>query len=318
MIETLQFVRGAVAKKDLIPVLTHFRIYDGRIQGGNGRLSIDAPCPELAGMDITVPAERFLKAVDACDGEPKLKITDGGKLSITRKKFRALLPLGDPNAFPLGTPDGKQVAHDGEFLTALRRLRQFVGEDASRPWACGILLKDGYAYATNNIIICRTPCHWGCLLEPINLPSFAVDELLRINQEPDSIRVTDTAIMFGYGDSWLKTQLFDLNWPEIDRFFDTKATAKVPAKLQDAITKILPFCPDPKFPAIRFGPDGVSTIDGDMMAEVSGIELPEACFRAEPLMMVLDVATHIDFYCFPNPSPWRGKNLEGMMVGVKL
>ena len=196
MLNTLRFVRGAIAKRELIPVLSHFHVYDGRIQGSNGKIHIDAPCEDLKGFNFTVPAERFLKAVDACDGEPKLKVTAKQKLSISKGSFRALLPLGEHDAFPITKSEGKRVKYKGGLLQCFKTVYNFIGEDASRPWACGCLIRDGYVWATNNAVLIRTPFD-GELTE-LNVPSFAVDELLRIGEEFSTIKVTKNTIEFHY------------------------------------------------------------------------------------------------------------------------
>ena len=43
MLDVLDFVRGSISKKDIVPILKSFHVYDGRIQGTNGRLTIDSP-----------------------------------------------------------------------------------------------------------------------------------------------------------------------------------------------------------------------------------------------------------------------------------
>ncbi|MDZ4343969.1 MAG: hypothetical protein U1E51_16235, partial [Candidatus Binatia bacterium] len=92
MLDALKFVRGAVKDSDTVmPVLTHFCIHKGRIQGTNGRISIDSPCPELT-FEAVLPADKFLSAIDACKGEPKMRFTDGGKFVVERKPFRGFLP----------------------------------------------------------------------------------------------------------------------------------------------------------------------------------------------------------------------------------
>lgn len=311
MINELQFVRGAVAKKDLVPVLTHFHIYDGRIQGTNGRIYIDHPS-SIRG-DFTVPAERFLKAVDACDGSPVIKV--GKKLSISKGKFKALLPLGEHDAYPRSAPSGKKVNINGvPILDILRRLAPFIGEDASRPWACGVLFKDQYAYATNNVIIARTPC--ALALNGVNLPIFAINELLRIGNEPVSMKRSDNSITFEYHNgAWLKTALLSAEWPDIEKMFTTTAKTKVNKNLLVAVEKVIPFCPGE--PTVLLNKDGVSTEDGDMQAAVSGLKLPECRFRAEPLIAVLREAQYIDLDTYPAPSPWLGKDVEGLIVGVR-
>ena len=76
IIDALSKVYGAVAEKDIVPILTHFHLYEGRIQGTNGRLCIDTPCPEISGLDVTLPAESFMKAVKVHEHDPSLSIKD--------------------------------------------------------------------------------------------------------------------------------------------------------------------------------------------------------------------------------------------------
>jgi hypothetical protein len=316
MINTLKFVRGSVSTKDLIPVLQCFHLYAGRIQGQNGKIAIDAPFQAFGVGDFTVPAERFLKAVDACDGEPTLNLTDGGKLTLKRKSFRATLPLGDHTTFPLATKSGELIELGGGLLPALRLLRPFVSEDASRPWSTGILLRDGYAYATNNIALVRTPLPWG--FGAVNLPVYAVDELLRIGQEPTAILQDNSALVFELGDAWLRAHLLMGEWPSIETKFEGLTFGDpVPPLLTNAIDKILPFCPDPKMPVIKFGENGVSTTEGDHSAAVGDIPLPDGSYRAEVLQLVLGVATHVDFAAYPNPIGFSGNDIEGMFVGLR-
>ena len=321
MRDTLNLVRGAVSTKDLLPVLTHFHIYEGRVQGGNGRIAIDAPCPELSGFDCTVPAERFLKAVDACDGEPRLKLTDGGKLTASRGKFRATLPLADHAAFPrLGLPmtSGSYGAAE-PLLPVLRRLRPFIGEDASRPWSCGVLFRGGYAWATNNMCLARAPYE----LPEMVLPVFAVDELLRIGAEPSSVEVLENALALRFeGGWWLRCQKLEGQWPDVARFMPAQPPERAWAAdtLREAVRKVLPFCPDPKHPVVQTGGAGVSTLEGEMSAEVGcyGGDLPVARFRAEPLLAALDAARSIDLSAYPGACYWQGEGVEGVIVGLRL
>lgn len=322
MRDALNLVRGAVSMKDMLPVLTHFHIYEGRVQGGNGRIAIDAPCPELAGFDCTVPAEQFLKAVDACDGEPKLKLTDGGKLTVSKGKFRATLPLADHAAFPRSPAVPKVNSFlDSVKLSALlpllRRLYAFVGEDASRPWSCGVLLDGGYAWATNNVVLARAPCP---VFQNTLLPVFAIDELLRIGQEPTSIQANENALWFYFdGGWWMRCQKLTGEWPDVAAFMPAEPSAHAwPAKqLAEAVRKVLPFCPDPKYPVVQTGPEGVGTLEGEMSALVGYEDLPIGRFRAEPLLAALDAASSIDLSTYPKACYWRGDGINGIVVGMR-
>lgn len=43
MLKDLKFVQGAVAKKDLLPAMTHFRIENGHVRSFNGQMAISSP-----------------------------------------------------------------------------------------------------------------------------------------------------------------------------------------------------------------------------------------------------------------------------------
>ena len=316
MLMTLRFVRGAVAEKDHVPVLTHFRIQNGRIQGSNGRMAIDAPCPQLSEVDILVPADRFVKAIDSCDEEPTLKITEGGKLSISLKPFRVLLPLAEVGDFPMQQPTGVSVGCPVGLKNVFKRLRPFVGSDASRPWQCGILLRDGLAYATNNVTMACMKLPWTG--GDIVLPSYAVDEVLRVQFEPTELLLDKTSMTFHYGTAWMKTQLLNLEWPNVQDMFVSGVLPAAPESMLAAVQKIIPFCPNKKFPAIQLSERGVSTSEGDMMATVEGDILPNSMFRAEPLQAVLNEALAIDFTPYPKPCPWYGDGIKGLLMGVIL
>lgn len=314
MKDTLHLVRGSVSTKDFVPVLQCFHFYNGRVQGQNGRIAIDAPFPAIG--DFTVPAERFLKAVDACDGAPTVTLTDGGKLSVKKGKFRAVLPLGAHSSFPLAVKDGDILATGGGFLPMLRKLRPFISDDASRPWSNGILLRDGYAYATNNVIMARVPFAWD--FGDINLPVYAVDELLRIGEEPTTLLLKPEAITFELGDAWLRAQLLAGEWPDVAaRMEALEHGIPVPEGLAAAIEKVLPFCPDPKMPEIVFSKDGVSTAEGDHCAAVEGMALPDGRYRAEVLLAVLAVAKTMDLAAHPAPIGFCGNGIEGIFVGLR-
>lgn len=321
MIEILRFVRGAVADKDLIPVLTHFSFYGGRVQGTNGRLTIDAECPvELEDLECTVPAEQFLKAIDACGGEPKSIKHDTEKetLVVTKGKFRVKLTTRPLDEFPVVEPDSTRRVKQGDMLGPLRTLRHFIGEDASRPWACGVLLKDGYAYATNNIIVCRTPCTWKGK-RAVNIPSEAVEELLRVDEEPTHTSMSENTVTFFYDDdSWLRTQLLSAQWPDMDALCSARPRKRIPEGLREAVQRLIPFCPDKNYPLINFDGDTVKTDSGNNEASEGGFgDLHPSTFHADMLQAVLDVATHLDLTKYPKACPFSGKNVAGAIVGIR-
>lgn len=320
MLIAINTVRGAVATKDIIPVLTHIMAADGRLQGSNGRITIDSPCGQLKGYNFIVPCAPFLKAVDACMGEPLLTVKeDKSSLTVKRGAFKATLPCDTSGNFPHQAPAGRQTTGiSGDLLGVLRILRPFISVDASRPWATGVLLKNGAAYATNNIVVAKMPAP--SLDIPLNLPGALVDELLRLNMELSSVLADENQITFQFANgSWLKGSLLSSEWPDVDRMLTGKPTMEVPKGLLQAVEQIAPFCADAKQPYIHAGGFGIQTSDGDKSACCDAFRLPESVFRAEPLTDVLRVATHMDMTTYPAPCSFVGdKGLVGLIIGVKI
>jgi len=317
MIKELKMVRGAVAKKDIVPVLTHFHIYNKRIQGGNGKIAIDCPCDTLPDINITVPAERFLKAVDACSGEPNIKLKDDAKVIVSKRKFRATLPLLEQGVFPRNTPPEQfEVVEFTTVLDALRLLQPFIGDDATRLWTGGVWFHDGYAYATNNIVLVRTKVD---LTVSFILPAYAIDEILRLNMHPTGFYLDETSLYLKYTNGmWLRSQLIEGQWPEsVSEMIIKSKTIPIGKEFIEAVEKIVPFCPDVNYPRLCLDGGKVATDDGSMSAEVDGFKGMQGYYRAEPLLAVARVADHIDFSTYPKPCYFSGHNLEGILVGVK-
>lgn len=303
MLHILKRVRGAVADRGVVPELTHFFVYQGRIQGSNSRLAIDAPLPELGGVSFTVPADKFIRAVDCMEEEPKLEVSTT-KLTLKHGRLTVRLPLLANDAYPRSVPNAPEWEPESPLLPVLEALRPFCSTDAHNAWSLGVLLTEDYAHATNNTCIVRMPCDLlaGTKLR-VNLPVYAVDELLRIGEEPTHFGVDERSITFHLADgSWVRTQMIAAEWPLATlanlyaQHWPAKAKVpKVPAQLLEAVTAVLPFSPSAEFPVVVFADGKVCTEDGEHSAEVEGYAgmLAPMRWNGNILKLVLEHATHI-------------------------
>lgn len=315
MLDILNLIKGSVSKKDLFPILSHLHIYNGRIQGTNGKLAIDAKWP-VKMPACTVPANLFISAIAA--GGDTFKInTDRTKLLIKGNNFKANIALADHDSFPRVVREGEQIKV-GEGLLAslrLRLLKPFIGIDASRPWACGVLLKQGKMYAVNNIVLAQTDSPWHSINEVINIPSQTIDELIRMG-DPVSIQIADNSISFNLNSGvWIKSQLLSNEWPDVDRMLTTnKVIRKVSPKLKPALERVESFFKGGEI--LNFDSTGLHTVTDLREIKIDGFKMPKCSFRYEPLKSVLNVATHIDFTQYPKACPWYGNKIKGVIVGV--
>jgi DNA polymerase III sliding clamp (beta) subunit (PCNA family) len=322
MIDALNFVKGAVARKDFVPALTHFLIKNRTIMGFNGQLALCSPIE--VDFECAPKADDFLRVINACSNYKEtisLHMNENGKLVVRCGKFRAFVECVDASTYPAMVPSGetlplKETAH---ILTALEHLMPFVAEDASRPWACGILFDGQCAYATNNIVLIQ---YWLGHQMParINIPVSAVRELIRIGEHPVSLQMDGRRLTVRYKDGhWLSTQLFDIPWPDVSERFDGASNqAPFPEGFFDALDVLAPFTDEiGRCHLLEGRLSTVATRDGGKSVEVAGL-VEGGCFNLKQLINLKAVARTIDFTQYPAAVRFAGKVSRGIICGIKV
>jgi len=315
MLAALKFVQGSVAAKDFVPELMHFKIENGTVRGYNGMLGLC--CPINLDLNISPKAVPFVKAIQTCKDPVQLHVTPAGKLAVKSGKFKAFIDcIQEP--FPDTPLEGTEVPLSGSLLGVLKALAPFIAEDASRPWARGILFRGQSAFATNNICVVE---HWLTSIFPIevNIPRAAVLELIRIGEEPERIQVAENAVTFHYaGNKWLRTQTYSTEWPDLSRILDQgSGQLPVPAGLYEAITDMIPFVED--LGGIFFKPGSVSTSRAEGVG--ASVDLPEVssegCFHFKQILLLEKIAKTIDLNAYPAPCLFMGDKVRGAIVGIR-
>jgi len=318
MYDLLRSVYSATSKKGVSSVLKQMRLEKGKIVGTNGSVTIGAEIKELAHLDVTVPAEQFVKAISIAElSKLRTKVTPTGKLSIIAGKFKAMIPTTPNDAFPGVEMNGEFVECKG-LIEALKAVEPFMGDDAIRLWSNGVLLTNEYAYATNNISIVRYKVDMK--IPNTILPRGAVAELLRIGKEPIGIVHSEKSISFIMEDDvWLHAATINAEWPSIDKFFvGIDNLPPIHDELLVAVEAVAPFCPDLHLPKIYFSEEGVSTHEGEMSSSYEIEGLPTGCFHADVLKNLLPSIDNIDLSLYPKPCKFDGKNgkMQGVLMGM--
>jgi hypothetical protein len=201
-------------------------------------------------------------------------------------------------------------------------VREFISKDASRPWAMGLLHSDNHLYATNNVILARTPLDWPPEYPVFGLPSFAVDEICRIASYVDLkyLWMSENMAMYEFEDDvWVRSVLYEAQWPDVANMIpDCSNLPLIPKDFKDVTRDLIPFNEDNKFPVVKYNGKVISTLEGNMVAQDElEVELSEASFHSVPLLMILNQATRLDLTPYPKPCPWSGTDIEGVIVGVR-
>lgn len=320
MLNDLKFVQGAVAKKDYVPELTHFRIGDGRCYGFNGVLAISTPID----LDVVAApkAAPFVKAISSApDGLPiVLNLTEAGRISVKAGTFKAFVDCHPADTeVPEMKPAGVMVDLPGDLLPILKAMQPFIGVDASRPWAMGLLLSGQSAFATNNVILAE---HWLPLefADPLNIPSEAIKEMIRINKEPTAIQVETGAVTFHYANgAWLRTQLYTSEWPDLAAVLDRECEPTAfPDGFFDAVERLATFADKTARLHLRGGVLATSAHEGDgalvELDDFGGV----GCHWLHQMRLLNGVADSIDFGQYPAPCLFFGGMMRGAIVGLRI
>lgn len=318
MIDALRFVQGAVATKDFVPELTHFRIVSGHIMGFNGRLSLCSPID----LDITAApkASTFAKALTSCGDKVSINMTPNGRLAIRSGNFRVFVECIEDYAFDY-YPVGESYPVPAGFMDAVSTMAPFMGQDASRPWSMALHLEGGGLYATNNIVAVE---YWlGGELPPITIPHNAVRELLRINQVPINLQTDGHSLTFWFGHGkWMRTQLVAEPWP-LEQFRSIFAKAEVercePANpaLFSALDLVKPFMDSQTNRVLLLGDRVATSEDDDTGARVDVTDIPERrAFNRDMLALVGTVATGYNLDA--EPAYFVGDRMRGVLMGMSF
>lgn len=313
---SLKFVQGAVRRNKISPELEHYQIENGRVVGFNGYMALSSPID----LDLKAypKADLFFKAIETCGETITLEMAENGRLSIRSGTFSAYVPCVDEMLFG-AAPEGEVVPAPPGLGAVFRRLYPLVSEDASRPWAMGLCSHGGCLQATNNIIIIQ---EWVGPLPEFNCPRFAVGELARLREDPISLQVSPDSITFNFADGrWLKTQQLSDQWPQatVNKIFEGATLGSpIPPGLFEGLKTIAPFAPaNTTLVALKEG--RLETGDGIAGAavEIPGLE-PGPGFSAPMLALLEDLATTLDLAAYPKPCGFGGKNLRGVILGLRV
>lgn len=320
MLGQLKFAQGAIKKNTISPELEYYQIKNGRVVGYNGYLALSAPID----LDIEAKpkADLFYKALDACGETVSIDMTPAGRLHIRSGRFAAYVPCIDKEVYE-ASPQGELFESPPGLSAAFKRLLPFISEDASRPWAMGLLVDGGCLTATNNIVVIQ---EWvGHRLPTFNCPRFAVAEIARIGRDPVSIQVSPDSVSFHYDDgSWMRTQLLASQWPA-EKMNEIMSQEASMLPLVDgffsAVDTLKPFVAESHHSGVYFR-DGALATAGDGHQEGAVIEVPGIpagpVFNIKALQLLDGLIETVDWGLYPRPCLFSGNNRRGAIMGMQL
>lgn len=181
----------------------------------NVLLSIHYPHLE----NIQVSAEDLRTVVNAAKSkEIEINITDAGNFIAKAGKVRTQMKtLNDP----MDTIEANDnwYTTDGELLPTLLSLSKWVPDQAQQVFATTLLLRNGYAYASDGKYMIREKLNVDFDFE-CGITKPMLDVLTKLKAEPTSIAYRNGKLYFGLVNGVeLNAPVLSQRWPDIDVFF---------------------------------------------------------------------------------------------------
>lgn len=320
LLDQLKFAQGAIKKNNITPELEYYQVKDGRVVGYNGHMALSAPID--LDLEAKPKADLFYKALDACGETIAIDMTGAGRLHIKSGKFSAYIPCIEKEVYE-ASPKGEKYPAPAGLAASFRRMLPFISEDASRPWAMGLLVDHSCLTATNNIIIIQ---EWsGHALPTFNCPRFAVAEIARIGRDPVEIQVSNNTVTFHYSDgSWLLTNRLSMEWPaeKMNAILDRPSEQQpLPEGFFAAVEKIKPFILEGHHSGVYFEEGAIRTASPGSQ-EGARIEIPGLIdgpvFNIKALALLDGCVDTIDLTQYPHPCIFYGPQVRGAVLGMNL
>lgn len=316
MLKAVNFVYPAVGDKDGAEVL---RIKHGYVQAFNGSLAMCSPIP----MDIDCqPNAKTLRTAlkKYSDNVLQLALTDTGALQVKAGKFKSKIPCSSEALPTIQLPSTRAEINCQLIMDCFKKLLPFVCADPKpdRAWCNGILLKDGQAFATNNVILINL---WLGVTIPgeFIIPKQFVEAALSVKETPVEIRISNNAIAFIYArGEWLYGNLIGSKWPSLDPILNNHCQPiLIPDGMYEALTELLPFQNSDKEVYFHDGYVATEATDGSSY-EFEYSRKEWGAYGLGFMLSLEGVMTSIDLLLYPKPALFFGDNLRGAIVGLKV
>lgn len=312
----IEWLDDALASKDVVMAMTHYRVKDNFMTATNGRIIAGHPC-KVDG-EFLVPGNELKQIFKRLAEEPKVSIKDG-KVNLRSGRFSGSLEIMPMEewVFPeLGKPEW--VKFPSELLPILKDLRSFISDNAVHRWSLGVAVDKGWCYASNNIILAGAPFPGGKKTQAL-MPAWVIDFLLERAQGLKSWAVTENYMAFLWTNgAWMRSTLIDDVFPERASEMIRAAprgTQMINKQYADAVIRVCELSED----YVSVYKDRVEgSSKRSLVREELKTEAPEggaSLWSAKNLCLMMAVANQWSPALWPKPVPFRGTRVSGYIAG---
>lgn len=220
LLQALEFC-SVVAEKLGTPNETHVGLRNNWAIAFNGIVAAGSPVPEA--LYCHPHTIQFMEALQHCEEGYSLTQLDNERLSIKSGKFKATVPCLDPLLMQEASPDPIIAPITNAFKDAVEAVGVLASENAQHVLTASVLMNGASVISTNRVMLLE---YWHGLDLPSNipLPKEFVKCLVKQKKNLTGFGFSNCSATFHYEDgSWLRTQLYADQWPDVNRILNREA-----------------------------------------------------------------------------------------------
>jgi len=241
--DALTFIEPAT--NDLVEYQEYVRLSNRWAVAFDGQLAMGYPIEEE--LSLCPHLGRLKTAIDKAGATISIAATDNGRLSVAGEKLRAVVPCLPPERYPPVMPDQNIAVLTGAINDGFQHVTALAKDEADRIVEASILLRANTMVGTNGSLILE---YWhGIDLPPgLAIPQRAAKAIAKSPKACIGFGFDwgRSATFYFEGGAWLKTQLYDEAWPEIDGILNVECFnyAPLPDGFFDGLAAIEKFSED--------------------------------------------------------------------------
>lgn len=325
LLARIRWIVDAVSTMDVgVNPLTSYYIHEGVLHASDGRMVAATPFP-FEGT-VLVPAAPFLKVLsNRPDGDFEWEREDD-RLVLHRGRFRGKVKVMDPSSWiwPIKPPNALPIPAD--FIPSLEAVLPFCSENATKPWATCILLAADALYASNNVVVARARCAGMQIAGEYLLPRWVAEFVTKRSEGLVAWELGESQVGFTWEDgSWMRSALINDKFPPVGQVLatfhpdgDDLCTTAITDEWRRAVRRVAKITDDP---VVRLRMDGVYGASGEVVHVEDDASTPcpdglsETVWDIRFLEDVIQHAHHWNPTTYPNPAPFRGTRVDGIIIG---
>lgn len=241
LLEALSFC-SVVSEKLGASYETHIGLRNNWAIAFNGIIAAGAPIE----ADLVCHPHTLLlvEALSKCDEGFTLTQLNTN-LIVKSGKFKASIPCLDPALMQNAEPDPQIVGIDNKFKDAVEAVGVLANENAQHVLTASVLMNRSSVISTNRVMLLE---YWHGLDLPSNipLPKQFVAALVKQKRNITGFGFSSSSATFWFeGGCWLRTQLYNDEWPDVSSILNRKANLwSIDTNFFKALDAIEPFSID--------------------------------------------------------------------------